>query len=108
MAKRRKLQTTVEYLAARLTLSTIGLMPMSVAVRFGETLGGLAHVFARDLRRTGERNLLLAFPEKTPAERHQILRGVFRSLGRQLGVFSKFRRSSEASLNDVCELEGFE
>jgi Kdo2-lipid IVA lauroyltransferase/acyltransferase len=108
MAKRGKLQTTLEYLAARLILSTIGLMPVSVAIRFGESLGGLAYAFAKGLRRTGERNLLLAFPEKSPEERRQLLRGVFRSLGRQLGVFSKFGTSSEASLIDVCEVEGLE
>lgn len=108
MAKHGKLQTTVEYIAARIVLSTLGLLPMSLAIFCGETLGGLAFAFARNLRRTGERNLILAFPEKSQTEREQIVRGVFRSLGRQLGVVSKFASSSIDSLSRIFEIEGLE
>ena len=108
MAKHGKVQTTIEYLAARLVLFTLGRLPMSVAISVGEGLGGLAYVIAGNLRRTGERNLLLAFPEKTEDERKQIVRGCFRSLGRQLGVFSKFATSSIDALFEIVEISGRE
>jgi KDO2-lipid IV(A) lauroyltransferase len=108
MAKQGKLQTSLEYFAARLVLSTLGWLPMSLAILVGEYLGNLAYLVARDLRRTGERNLLLAFPQKSDRERDEIVRGSFRSLGRQLGVFSKFARSPVDSLLRSFQVSGME
>ena len=108
MAKHGKIQITLEYLAARLMLSSLGLLPMPAALAVGEKLGSLAYFVSRGLRRTGERNLQLAFPEKSSEEREQIVRGCFRSLGRQLGVFSKFAHGSVESLLKVIEISGLE
>jgi len=108
MAKRGKIQTTLEYLAARLVLSTLGMLPMSAALAAGEFLGGVAYSFSSKLRRTGDRNLQIAFPEKSSEEREAIVRGSFRSLGRQLGVFSKFARSPVDSLLKIIEISGLE
>jgi Kdo2-lipid IVA lauroyltransferase/acyltransferase len=108
MAKHGKLQINLEYLAARLVLSTLGLLPMSSAISVGEGLGNLAYALAGNLRRTGDRNLQLAFPEKTKHEREQIVRGCFRSLGRQLGVFSKFAKSPVESLLPIVQISGLE
>jgi len=108
MAKHGRLQTSLEYFAARLVLSTLGLLPMSLALSVGECLGSLAYLLAKDLRRTGERNLQLAFPQSTEKERDEIVRGCFRSLGRQLGVFSKFATSSSESLLKILHISGRE
>jgi Kdo2-lipid IVA lauroyltransferase/acyltransferase len=108
MAKHGKLQTTIEYVAARSILATLGKFPFSVAMSLGRAIGRLAYVVAGDLRRTGRRNLLLAFPEKSAAERDQLLRGCFSSLGRELALFSKFSTSSRKSLLDHIEPRGVE
>jgi KDO2-lipid IV(A) lauroyltransferase len=108
MSKHGKLQTTLEYLAARLVLSGLGLIPMRMAISAGQGLGIVAYKLAGSLRRTGERNLQLAFPEKSEEERQEIVRGCFRSLGRQLGVFSKFARSPIEALYEVFQITGLE
>ena len=108
MAKHGKLQTNLEYLAAKVLLSTLGFLPMSMAISAGQSLGNLAYLIARKLRRTGQRNLQLAFPEKTEDERNELIRGCFQSLGRQLGVFSKFAHSSVEDLYKVFQITGLQ
>jgi KDO2-lipid IV(A) lauroyltransferase len=44
------------------------------------------------LRRAGHRNLALAFPQKTAAERQQILRKLYRNLGWLLAEFCQMPR----------------
>jgi KDO2-lipid IV(A) lauroyltransferase len=71
-------------------------------------MGRIAYASAGNLRRTGERNLELAFPEKSERERTEILRSCFRSLGRELGVFSQFSTASPHSLLSLTDCEGLE
>lgn len=71
-------------------------------------LGRVAYPLAGNLRKTGQRNLELAFPEKTEAERKQLLSACFQSLGRQLGLFSQFSTASRDSLLSLTEWEGLE
>lgn len=108
MAKHGKLQTWLEYGTARSILGVLSLMPPSWALEMGRSLGRVAHSLAGDLRGIGERNLKLAFPEKTDEERRQILRACFESMGRQLGLFSKFSSASRESLLSLSESEGLE
>ena len=75
---------------------------------FGRTAGSVAYLLAGNLRRTGERNLLLAFPEKTEVERQQLLRDCFKSLGRQLGVFSHMASDDRDQLLRLTEWQGLE
>ena len=108
MAKRGKLQTWLEYAVARCILGGLGLMPVRWSMTTGRWLGDLAHVVARNLRRTGELNLKLAFPDKSDEERDRILRGSFASMGRQLGLFSHFSSADSESLLSLTEWEGLE
>ena len=107
MAKHGKLQTSFEYAAARIILSVIGALPFRQSIRLGRFFGLIAYLVARELRRTGEINLKLAFPEKTSEERRQLLKGCFESLGRALGVFSHFADPPESILS-VLEPSGIE
>jgi len=107
MAKHGKLQTSLEYAAARIILSVIGALPFRQSIRLGRFFGLIAYLVARELRRTGEINLKLAFPEKTSEERRQLLKGCFESLGRALGVFSHFADPPESILS-VLEPSGIE
>jgi Kdo2-lipid IVA lauroyltransferase/acyltransferase len=108
MAKHGKLQTFVEYSAAKSVLSTLGRLPPPAAFMLGRAMGKLAYVLARDLRRTGATNLLLAFPEKTDDERAQLLRECFDSLGRQLGLFSQLSTRSREALQNLVEVQDFD
>ena len=108
MAKHGNVQITLEYLAARLALGLLGRLPISFSMKVGQAIGRLAHMVATDLRVTGQRNLLLAFPEKSDAERQELLLGCFRSLGRELGIFSHFQTSSQSELREIFEVSGLE
>ena len=101
MAKHGKLQTSLEYAAARIILSVVGALPLRQSIRLGQLFGRVAYRLAGELRRTGEINLRLAFPEKTPEERRELLKGCFESLGRVLGLFSHFGDPIESIMSGV-------
>jgi len=101
MAKHGKLQTSLEYAAARIILSVVGALPLRQSIRLGQLFGRVAYLLAGELRRTGEINLRLAFPEKTPEERRELLKGCFESLGRVLGLFSHFGDPIESIMSGV-------
>jgi KDO2-lipid IV(A) lauroyltransferase len=105
MGKKGNTQVALEYAAARTLLSALGALPRPLAMSAGSALGRLAYLAAGGLRRTGERNLRLAYPEMDERERRRILRGSFRSLGRQLGVFSRFPRETADSLREIVEYD---
>jgi KDO2-lipid IV(A) lauroyltransferase len=108
MAKQGKLQTFLEYAAARSVLVTLGRLPAPAAMKVGRSVGKLAYSLAANLRKTGATNLRLAFPEKTDEEREKLLRECFDSLGRQLGFFSQFSTRSLNELKEMVEPHGLE
>jgi len=101
---RRKL----EYAAAWPFIKILGALPrpLSRAVAIG--LGYCFYIFHFKLRRVGMRNLEMAFPEKSRAERAQILRGVFVSLGRQLAELCQFPRYTPENVDQVVVYDGLE
>lgn len=108
MAKPGKLQTFLEYAAAKSVLTTLGLLPAPAAYACGRTMGKLTYALAGDLRRTGATNLRLAFPEKSEEKRAELLRECFDSLGRELGLFSQFGSRSQEELRNLIEPHGIE
>lgn len=98
----------LEYAAVWLLLRLLGLMPRVVARGACMALGLLVYLLHAKLRRTGLRNLQLAFPEKTERERKRILRGLFRGLGRQMAEFAAFPSYSVENVEKVAIYEGFE
>jgi len=108
MAKQGKLQITIEYLGARVIFALLSQLPLPTAMTVGRGIARLAYLLAGRLRRTGQRNLELAFPEKTEEERRAILLGCFRSLGRELGFFSKFSTASPEKLRSYFNTTGLE
>jgi Kdo2-lipid IVA lauroyltransferase/acyltransferase len=105
MAKKGKFQELAEYAAVRALVSGLGLLPRRAAVAAGRSLGLAAYALAGGLRRTGMRNLEIAFPDAGEEERGRILRGTFLSLGRQLGEVSQFPRISPERLREVAEYD---
>jgi KDO2-lipid IV(A) lauroyltransferase len=105
MAKRGKLQTTLEYALARSIISGLGILPRRVAIAAGLIIGRIAYLLPGKLRRTGERNLSLAFPVMGHAEQRRILRGCFDNLGRLLGEFSQLPRATPEQLRKLVEYD---
>lgn len=104
MATREK-NSNLEYLLARAILGLFGAMPRPVAIGLGRGMGRLAFWLPLNLRRTGERNLEIAFPEMEDHERQRLLRGCFDSLGRLLAEFSQFPRMSPERLRGMIEYD---
>ena len=75
MAKPGKFQSSIEYAIARVLLSGIGALPRRAALGVGSIIGRVGYRLPGKLRRTGLRNLEIAFPEMPEAERRRILRG---------------------------------
>jgi KDO2-lipid IV(A) lauroyltransferase len=74
-------------LGARILLGTLWLfhwLPLSVQALLGRALGRLLHAVAGSRRRIALRNVELCFPEKTLAERAQLVREHFQWLGRSI------------------------
>jgi KDO2-lipid IV(A) lauroyltransferase len=102
------LQINSEYLIARSLLALLAVLPLPFALRAGSILGSIGYHFSGRLRRTGLRNLELAFPELDARRREDLLRGCFQNLGRLLGVFSHFGKESPKALQALMECEGLE
>jgi Kdo2-lipid IVA lauroyltransferase/acyltransferase len=60
------------------------------------------------LRRIAMRNLELAYPGKTRAERSRIVDGVFRSIARLLTVFARFPQLNRANIHEWISYEGLD
>lgn len=60
------------------------------------------------LRRTAIRNLEMAFPAKTPAERNVIADEVFRSIARLLYAFARFPQMNRNNITEWIRYEGLE
>jgi KDO2-lipid IV(A) lauroyltransferase len=102
------LQINLEYVIAYSLLAVFGWLPLRGALFVGSTMGRWAYYFSSRLRRTGQRNLELAFPELTQPERRVLLRGCFENLGRLLGVFSQFTTANTQTWQSLIECEGLE
>lgn len=98
----------LEYAPVWLLVRALGALPRPLARSAGIILAFLVYLFYPKLRRVGQRNLKLAFPQMSPAERSRILRGVFRTLGRQLADFCQLPRLTKENVSTMAVYEGFE
>jgi len=101
---RRKL----EYAAAWPFIKVLGMMPRPLARGVGIALGRSFYLLHGRLRQVGMRNLQMALPEKSDAERARILRGVFTSLGRQLAELCQFPKYTPENVDKVVVYDGLE
>ncbi|HTV66221.1 MAG TPA: lysophospholipid acyltransferase family protein [Bryocella sp.] len=98
----------LQYWPVVLLVRLLGALPRPIAHAVGIAIGGLVYSLHPRLRKVGRRNLQLAFPEKTAAERQRILRGVYVSLGRLLGETCLFPRYTRANISQIAVYQGFE
>jgi KDO2-lipid IV(A) lauroyltransferase len=98
----------LEYAAVRSIVALLGVLPRSLARTAGAGIGAVAfHALSR-LRKTGLRNLELAYPQKTRAERLAILREEYRSLGWQMAEFCQMSKYTPESASKFIRYEGLD
>jgi Kdo2-lipid IVA lauroyltransferase/acyltransferase len=98
----------LEYLLVRSLIGVVRWLP-DAAVRGGGSLLGLAFYLVDGAhRRVADRNLALAFPRRTAAERRAIVRGAFQHFGRLLLELLKFSTLTPAQMLARVEFEGAE
>jgi KDO2-lipid IV(A) lauroyltransferase len=107
MAEHENIRTNLEHWAARTVVGCFSLLPLRAAINLGRAIGRLGSWFSK-LRRTGERNLELAFPDLSVQDRRKLLRGCFENLGRLLGVFSHFEKETIDAWREVIDCEGLD
>jgi len=97
-----------EYWLVLALVRPLGWVPRLLARQVANLLAWAAYALLTRLRRVGERNLELAFPESDPFTKVQLLRGVYRHLGWQLVEFCRMRRYTPVNTRDWIRTEGVE
>jgi Kdo2-lipid IVA lauroyltransferase/acyltransferase len=98
----------LEYALVWMLVRLLGLPPRGLARAIGAGIGWVAYSTIPRLRRTGDLNLRLAFPGKTPEERDQILRRLYRNLGWLLAEFCQMSRYTRESTRSFLRYDGLE
>src|SRR2546428_4596382 len=104
MAK-SNLQINLEYAVSRVLVSGLVILPRRLAVGLGRLLGRVFYLLPSRLRRTGERNLEIAFPDLPQKEKKRLLRGCFDNLGRLLGEVSHFQSLTRKQLRAMIDYD---
>src|SRR4051794_10890624 len=105
MAKKSVFKIRLEYVIARGLFGFLGILPRRAALFCCQMIAASGYHLLGSLRRTGFRNLEIAFPEKSIGERKDILKGTFRSLGRVLGETSQFMKTTPAKIEKIFEMD---
>jgi Kdo2-lipid IVA lauroyltransferase/acyltransferase len=104
----KKLLEYLEFAVVWCVAWWLGRLPRRVARGLGAGLGLLVYMAAGRLRRTGLRNLKLAMPEMSAAERERTLKLVYRNLGWQLSEFCRMARYTPENTSNWIRYEGLE
>jgi KDO2-lipid IV(A) lauroyltransferase len=99
------LRYRLEYVALRLGFGALRVLPLDLAMRLAAVVAaGMIRVAGR-LRRIGLRNLAIAFPEKSEAERLAILVAAYRNLGRMVAELAHLDALTAANVHDRVTLD---
>ncbi len=98
----------LEFAPVWLLAQILRVLPRPVARAIGIAIARLVYLLHGRLRRVGLRNLEMALPETSPAERRRIVRGVFTTLGRQLADFAQLPRITPRNVSEIVEYCGLE
>src|ERR1700758_1540493 len=98
----------LEFIVVFLLVRGLGGLPRSWARRAGAGLGALAFILTGRLRRTGERNLQIAYPESDASWRGRVVRQLYRNLGFHLAEFCLMSRYTAESTRGMVRYAGLE
>jgi KDO2-lipid IV(A) lauroyltransferase len=101
-------QAWLEYAGAMAMVRMLRAMPLERAVSVGAHLGRLAAEVDRFNRKFAIRNLEIAFPQMTPAERLELIHGVYRNWGRMLAEWAHMDRLDRSNIERYVTYEGKE
>ncbi|HEX3471262.1 MAG TPA: lysophospholipid acyltransferase family protein [Silvibacterium sp.] len=102
------MRETLEFIVVWTLVKLLGALPRGWACGLGAAVGALAYRLLSRLRKVGLTNLALAFPEKSIAEREQILRRLYRNLGWLLAEFCQMPSYTPENTRDFARYEGLE
>jgi KDO2-lipid IV(A) lauroyltransferase len=106
--KKSSVQIALEYWVARGVIASLEFTPLPIANLLGRFYArGLDLVMPR-LRRIAMRNLAMALPHTTHAERRRIADGVFRSIARLLVSLARFPSIDKQNVANWIHYEGYE
>jgi Kdo2-lipid IVA lauroyltransferase/acyltransferase len=108
LKQRSAIRNTLEYWVALSVLKSLEHAPRPVAERLARSYTALLDLALPRLRRVAMRNLGLAMPDKTEAERNEIANGVFRSIARLLVAFANFPKINRENVSAWIRYEGYE
>lgn len=98
----------MEAAVVRFVFAVLGVFPLNASMAIGRWFGRAVSRLIPRLRKTAARNLEIAYPDKTEAEKRTIISGVYGSLGRQLGFIAHFKHFEPEDLKDLVEVRGAE
>ncbi|HVA79969.1 MAG TPA: lysophospholipid acyltransferase family protein [Candidatus Binataceae bacterium] len=102
------LQARAEWAGAAAYIAVMRALPLDRAVRLGAKLGRIAMELDRFNRPIALKNLEIAFPDLTVAQRFAILRGAYRNWGRMAAEWSHILKLNRANIEDVVTYQGKE
>jgi KDO2-lipid IV(A) lauroyltransferase len=98
----------IEFRLVLMVAGILGRLPRGIARLLAALLVSTVYPLLGRLRGVGMRNLEMAFPSLSPEEREKIVRGVFRSLGRQLVEFCRMTRYTPENTSEWIRCEGLD
>ena len=102
------MRENLEFAIVWTLVKLLGSLPRRWARTLGAGVGAAAYSLLGRLRKVGLTNLGLAFPEKTVAEREQILRSLYRNLGWLLAEFCQMPSYTPEKTQGFLRYEGLE
>jgi Kdo2-lipid IVA lauroyltransferase/acyltransferase len=102
------MRESLEFAIVWTLVRLLGALPRRWARALGALIGSLAYSLLGRLRRVGLTNLELAFPEKSPTEREQILRRLYRNLGWLLAEFCQMPSYTPENTRAFARYEGLD
>lgn len=108
MAERSEFRNRLEAALARSVVLSLERTPRGVSEKLGILYARLLDRAIPRLRRTAERNLTFAYPERGDAWRARTIDGIFDSIGRVLSAFAQFPRINASNVGEWIRYEGFE
>ncbi|MDR3774716.1 MAG: lysophospholipid acyltransferase family protein [Terracidiphilus sp.] len=102
------MRQNLEYWLVLIVARALGALPRGVARLLAGLLAFAVYHSLGRLRRVGERNLALAFPEHPSERKRAELRGVYRHLGWQLVEFCRMTRYTPENTGDWIRTEGLD
>ena len=98
----------IEYLIALVVVHSLAIVPRSAGEALARFYTWLLDMAMPRLRRVGLRNLEMALPSLSAAERSRVVDGSFRSVARMLVTFSRFPRINRDNIHEWIRYEGYE